>query len=102
MSPPASSTSCSSRKSSAFDVVPVPRDCTDGFGEAFYARPEAFLPPEVRAATSGFVLSEPVAVQRGLDRLEDDLGSGAWDQAYGHMREQAEHNGPLRHITAST
>ncbi|MEU4620230.1 hypothetical protein AB0G04_09660 [Actinoplanes sp. NPDC023801] len=23
------------------DVVPVPRDCTDGFGEAFYARPEA-------------------------------------------------------------
>ena len=23
------------------DVVPVPVDCTDGFGEAFYARPEA-------------------------------------------------------------
>ena len=25
------------------DVVPVPCDCTDGFGEAYYARPEAFL-----------------------------------------------------------
>ncbi len=40
------------------DVVPVPLDCTDGFGEAFYARPEAFLRPEIRAATSGF-LTDP-------------------------------------------
>jgi len=58
------------------DVVPVPVDCTDGFGEAFYARPEAFLRPEVRAATSGFLLTDPGAVQRGLERLEDDLASG--------------------------
>ncbi len=84
------------------DVVPVPRDCTDGFGEAFYARPEAFLRPEVRAATSGLVLTDPAAVQRGLDRLEDDLASGAWDRAYGHLREQAERDGALRLITAST
>jgi hypothetical protein len=84
------------------DVVPVPCDCTDGFGEAYYARPEAFLRPEVRAATSGLVLTDPGAVQRGLDRLEDDLASGAWDQAYGHVRQQAEHNGALRLITAST
>ena len=27
------------------DSVPVPWDCTDGFGEAFYGRPEAFLRP---------------------------------------------------------
>jgi len=75
---------------------------TDGFGEAFYARPEAFLRPEVRAATSGFLLTDPGAVQRGLERLQDDLASGAWDQAYGRLREQAEHNGALRLITAST
>ncbi len=84
------------------DVVPVPRDCTDGFGEAFYARPEAFLRPEVRAATSGLVLTDSAAVQRGLDRLEDDVASGAWDRAYGHLREQAERDGALRLITAST
>ncbi len=83
------------------DVVPVPRDCTDGFGEAFYARPEAFLRPEVRAATSGLVLTDPAAVQRGLDRLEDDLAS-AWDRAYGHLREQAERIGALCLIAAST
>ena len=68
------------------DVVPVPKDCTDGFGEAFYARPEAFLQPQVRAATSGLVLTDPGATQRGIDRLEKDLASGAWDQKYGHLR----------------
>jgi len=58
------------------EVVPVPCDRTDGFGEAFYARPEAFLRPEVRAATSGLVLSDPGAMQRGLDRLQDHLANG--------------------------
>ena len=84
------------------DVVAVPRDCTDGFGEAYYARPEAFLRPEVRAATSGLALTAPEAVQRGLERLGDDLRTGAWDRAYGHWREQAEYAGALRLITAST
>ena len=82
------------------DVVPVPRDCVDGFGEAYYARPEAFLRPEVRAATSGLVLTDPTAVQRGLDRLEDDLATGAWDQRYGHWREQVEYDGALRVVIA--
>jgi len=83
------------------DVVPVPRDCTDGFGEAFYARPEAFLRPEVQAATSGLVLTDQVAVQRGLGRLRDDLASGAWDRAHGHLRTQPERVGALRLVTAS-
>jgi SAM-dependent methyltransferase len=83
------------------DVVPVPRDCTDGFGEAYYARPEAFLRPEVRAATSGLALTDPHAVQRGLDRLEADLASGAWDQRYGQWRERAEYAGALRLVTAA-
>ena len=82
------------------DVVPVPRDCTDGFGEAYYARPEAFLRPEVRAATSGLGLTDPAAVRRGLERLEEDLASGAWDRAYGHWREQDEYAGALRLVTA--
>ncbi|MFS0701176.1 class I SAM-dependent methyltransferase [Cellulomonas sp. 179-A 4D5 NHS] len=82
------------------DVVPVPVDCVDGFGEAFYARPEAFLSPEVRAATSGFVLADPAAVQRGLERLEADLASGAWDEAHGHLRAQAEYEGAMRLVTA--
>lgn len=84
------------------DVVAVPNDCTDGFGEAFFARPEAFLQPKIRAATSGLVLTDPGTVQRGLDRLEADLTSGAWDQKYGHLRTQAVRNGAIRLVTAST
>lgn len=82
------------------DVVPVPVDCVRGFGEAFCARPEAFLSPEVRAATSGFVLADPVAVQRGLERLEADPTSGAWDEVHGHLRAQAEYQGAMRLVTA--
>lgn len=84
------------------DVVPLPADCVDGFGEAFWARPEAFLEPQVRAATSGFGLTDPAAVQRGLERLADDLDSGAWDRAHGHLRDQATYDGALRLITADS
>lgn len=83
------------------DVVAVPRDCTDGFGEAFYARPEAFLQPEIRAFSSGLVLTDQAAVRRGLDRLRQDLASGAWDRHYGDLRTQPERHGALRLVTAT-
>lgn len=82
------------------DVVAVPKDCTDGFGEAFYARPEAFLDATVRAFTSGLVLTDPAAVQRGLGLLEHDLASGAWDRKYGQLRTQGERRGALRLVCA--
>ena len=82
------------------DAVPVPLDCTDGFGEAFYGRPEAFLRPEIHAATSGLALTDPAAMRRGLRRLEADLASGAWDATYGHLRRQAERVGAFRLVTA--
>lgn len=84
------------------DVVAVPRDCVDGFGEAFFARPEAFLRPEVLSATSALVLTDPDAVRRGLARLEADLTSGAWDQRYGALRTQTERRGALRLVAAGT
>ena len=80
--------------------VPIPIDCVDGFGEAYYARPEAFLEPEVRAAQSGWALTDPDAVARGLARLADDLASGRWDERHGHLRRQTEYVGALRLIVA--
>ena len=56
--------------------VPIPIDCTDGFGEAYYARPEAFL-EDVRAAQSGWILTDPEAVARGVAKLADDLPQDA-------------------------
>jgi SAM-dependent methyltransferase len=81
-------------------AVPVPTDCVDGFGEAYYARPEAFLQEDVRAAQSGWVLTDPDAVARGIARLADDLGTGAWDRRHGHLRDQPEHLGAMRLVVA--
>ena len=39
--------------------VPIPIDCVDGFVEAFYARPEALLDPDVRRAQSAWAFVEP-------------------------------------------
>jgi hypothetical protein len=69
------------------EVLPVPRDCTDGFGGAFWARPEAYLDPIVQSGMSSLAQLEPVALARGNARLADALASGAWDERYGHLRE---------------
>jgi SAM-dependent methyltransferase len=61
--------------------VPIPIDCTDGFGEAYYARPEACLRQDVRAAQSGWVLTNPDAVDRGVARLANDLACAAGTNA---------------------
>jgi SAM-dependent methyltransferase len=79
--------------------VPIPIACTDGFTEAFYARPERFLDPAVRAAQSAWGFVEPDAITRGVGRLRADLESGAWDTRYGALREQSEFTGSLRLLT---
>lgn len=81
--------------------IPVPRDCTDGFQVAFYARPEAFLQEEVRKSQSawGFVTEE--VENRIIHALEKDLKSGQWDEKYGHLRQRPTINCQLRLIVAT-
>ena len=67
-------------------TVLVPRDCVDGFGAAFWARPEAYLDPAVQAGTSWMALLPAAVLERGTDRLRRDLASGAWDTKHGHLR----------------
>lgn len=67
-------------------VLPIPRDCRDGFLRSFWARPERYLDEHVRKNISQFNLIEPTAVARGLGRLADDLASGAWDRRHGRLR----------------
>jgi SAM-dependent methyltransferase len=67
--------------------LPIPRDCTDGFMAAFWARPEAYLDARVRAATSAWHQLPPHAVDRALAALEDDLATGRWDVRHGHLRD---------------
>lgn len=80
--------------------VPIPIDCSDGFTEAYYARPEHFLDPAVRQAQSAWGFVDAAAIERGIGRLRADLDSGAWDRGYGYLRAQPEFVGALRLVTA--
>ena len=78
--------------------VPIPIDCTDGFTEAFYARPERLLDPAVRAAQSSWRFMPAGEEARFVEALTADLKSGAWDQRYGHLRTQPTYDGAMRLI----
>jgi len=76
--------------------IPVPLDCVDGFQEAFYGRPEAFLDPEVRRAQSAWGFLDTATEARLVKALADDLAAGRWDQLYGHHRTMPTFTGALR------
>lgn len=76
--------------------VPIPLDCVDGFGEAYYGRPEALLDPGARLANSAWSFVEPEVHTRFETRLREDLASGAWDATHPGLRAQPEFEGSLR------
>ncbi len=78
----------------------MPLDCTDGFIEAYYGRPESLLDPAVRAAQSSWRFAGDAEVRAGLQRLAADLASGAWDERHGHLRTQPTATGAMRLLTA--
>ncbi|MFE1011042.1 methyltransferase domain-containing protein [Streptomyces sp. NPDC058794] len=60
------------------EPVLVPWDCADGFFEAHWRRPEAYLDERVRRAVSVWTRVGPEAEQRAVEELRDDLASGRW------------------------
>jgi hypothetical protein len=82
-------------------AIPIPIDCTDGFTEAFYARPERFLDPLVRRSQSAWGFVSPEVEYRAIGRLRNDLESGQWDRHYGSAHELPEFHGSLRLIVAT-
>ena len=71
-------------------TVMIPADCTDGFGCAFWNRPEAHLDPDVLAGMSWTSHLPPEVLNAGIDGLRADLASGRWDERYGHLRSLTE------------
>jgi len=67
-------------------AVPIPHDCQDGVLAAFYARPEAYLDPAVRAGMSPFHVLDAGVVDAAMARLAEDLRSGAWEERHGEVR----------------
>jgi SAM-dependent methyltransferase len=80
--------------------VPIPFDCTDGFSEAFYGRPERLLEESVRRAQSSWKFVNPDVALRGIAKLRADLESGEWDRKYGALRSQPAYVGSLRLLVA--
>ncbi len=77
-------------------TVMVPHDCIDGFGQAFFARPERLLEPAVRRAMSAWSFVNEDVVARFERALRTDLESGEWDARYGEFRRLAEFDAGLR------
>jgi hypothetical protein len=64
------------------EAWPVPHDCVDGLAGAFWRRPEAYLDPQVRAGISTFAREPEGTFDEPLERLADDLASGAFAERY--------------------
>jgi hypothetical protein len=79
-------------------TVPVPRDCLDGFTEAYFARPEAFLAEATRRSQSAWGFVDDGVEDRFVARLRADLETGEWDRRYGALRDQEVFEGSLRLI----
>jgi SAM-dependent methyltransferase len=80
--------------------VPVPLDCTDGFNEAYYGRPEALLDPAARLSCSAWSFPGDEVQDRFTRELTRDLADGSWDRRYGHLRTQPALDGSLILVTS--
>jgi SAM-dependent methyltransferase len=60
------------------EPVFIPWDCADGFFEAYWRRPEAYLDEQVRRGVSVWAKVGPEVEQRAVRSLRADLASGQW------------------------
>ncbi|MFJ9821711.1 class I SAM-dependent methyltransferase [Streptomyces sp. NPDC101151] len=82
-------------------TVPIPLDCTDGFNEAYYGRPEMLLDPAARQACSAWSFTDDHVRERFDRTLRHDLESGAWNEEFGHLRDRPTYEGSLVIVRAT-
>jgi SAM-dependent methyltransferase len=70
--------------------IPVPHDCVDGFGGAYWRRPHAYLDEAVQAGMSLFALTPNAELADGLARLRSDLATGSWHRRHADLLDQPE------------
>ncbi len=81
--------------------VPIPLDCTDGFNEAYYGRPECLLDDGARLACSAWSFVPAELRDQYVSHLRRDLQDGAWDRRHGRLRSTLLYEGSLRLIVAA-
>jgi ubiquinone/menaquinone biosynthesis C-methylase UbiE len=62
------------------EPVPIPWDCADGFFEAYWRRPDAYLEEHVRRGVSVWSSLGPEIERRAVRDLREDLDSGRWTE----------------------
>jgi SAM-dependent methyltransferase len=82
------------------EPVLVPSDCSDGFGCAFWRRPDAYLDPDVRASISVLSLLDPALIRRAIAQLEADLSTGTWHERNRDLVDLDEYDGGYRLVIA--
>jgi SAM-dependent methyltransferase len=84
------------------EVILTPADCSDGFGSAYWRRPEQYLDPGVRAGISALAGSDDRILGPGLARLEADLASGEWARRHADLLALDAIDAGLRLVVAGT
>jgi SAM-dependent methyltransferase len=82
------------------EELPIPADCADGFAEAYFGRPEAFLDTRVRRSQSAWGFIDDDEERGSVERLAAALEDGSWDRRFGELRSAAEYSGSLRLVVA--
>ena len=78
--------------------IKIPFDCTDGFQEAYYGRPEYLLKKEVRQSQSAWSFISKALESRYVANLQKELSNGEWERKYGYHRHMKEFEGAYRMI----
>ncbi|MEV4322283.1 hypothetical protein AB0J37_08650 [Microbispora rosea] len=82
------------------EPAPIPHDCTDGFGAAYWRRPEGYLDPVVQAGMSVLAQLDQSVVRPALDRLAADLESGRWHERHRDLLGLEEYDAGYRLLVA--
>jgi SAM-dependent methyltransferase len=70
-------------------TVPVPHDCVDGFGGAYWRRPHAYLDDTVQRGMSLLSMTPKDQVEEGLTRLRLDLSTGEWQRRHADLLQKS-------------
>ncbi|MBD2096999.1 class I SAM-dependent methyltransferase [Trichocoleus sp. FACHB-591] len=73
-------------------TFPLPHNLSDAFAAVGWARPGMYLDSRTRNGISSFAKIDKTELNQGLSRLQKDLETGRWNQAYGYLRQQSRYD----------
>ncbi len=82
-------------------TVPIPLDCSDGFNEAYYGRPEMLLDAAARRSCSAWSFLDEHEQGLFAAELQRHLVGGTWDRRFGGLRARPFYEGSLVIAVAS-